>query len=122
MALSRHTLIEPPIETLLDKVDSKFTLVTLAARRGRQINAYYGSLGSEFGRVAPPQVTSTSEKALSIAFEEISAGKVGFVRVDPEVEAAELAAEAAAQAAAAADGAGIFGTSEFDAPAPTTEI
>ena len=67
-------------------------------------------------------MTSTSEKALSIAFEEISAGKVGFVRVDPEVEAAELAAEAAAQAAAAADGAGIFGSSEFDAPAPTTEI
>ena len=115
MALSRHTLIEPPIETLLDKVDSKFTLVTLAARRGRQINAYYNSLGSDFGRVAPPQVTSTSEKALSIAFEEISAGMVGFVRVDPEVEAAELAAEAAALAAAEADAAAMFGDSPFDA-------
>ena len=122
MALSRHTLIEPPIETLLDKVDSKFTLVTLAARRGRQINAYYGSLGSEFGRVAPPQVTSTSEKALSIAFEEISAGKVGYIRVDPEQEAAEIAAEAAANAEAARDAADLFGTVSADAPAPTTEI
>jgi DNA-directed RNA polymerase subunit omega len=121
MALSRHTLIEPPIETLLDKVDSKFTLVTLAARRGRQINAYYGSLGSEFGRVAPPQVTSTSEKALSIAFEEISAGKVGFVRVDPEVEAAELAAEAAALAAAEADAADFFAAVPSES-APTTEL
>ncbi len=122
MALSRHTLIEPPIETLLDKVDSKFTLVTLAARRGRQINAYYNSLGEGFGRVAPPQVTSTSEKALSIAFEEISAGKVGFIRVDPEVEAAELAAEAAAEAAAMGDAESIFGSSVFDKPAPTTDL
>jgi DNA-directed RNA polymerase subunit omega len=29
------TMINPPIEDLLDRVDSKFSLVTLAARRAR---------------------------------------------------------------------------------------
>lgn len=115
MAERRHTLIEPPIEQLLEHADSKFTLVTLAARRGREINEYYTSLGSFSRPIAPPQVTSTSEKALSIAFEEIAAGKCGFERKDPE----ELAAEEAALAAAEADAASIFGESVFDdAPAP----
>lgn len=117
MAQRRHTLIEPPIEQLLETVDSKFTLVTLAARRGREINQYYHSLGEFSGRVASPQVTSTSEKALSIAFEEIAAGKCGFERKDPE----ELAAEAAAEAAATEDVASVFGSSVFDTP-PSTEL
>ena len=34
-------MINPPIEELLDKVDSKFSLVTLAARRARNINSYF---------------------------------------------------------------------------------
>ncbi|MCB0982387.1 MAG: DNA-directed RNA polymerase subunit omega, partial [Ilumatobacter sp.] len=34
---SFDTMMNPPIENLLDKVDSKFSLVTLAARRARQI-------------------------------------------------------------------------------------
>ncbi len=105
MAQSRHTLIEPPVENLLDKVDSKFTLVSLGAKRARQINAYYNSLGDGMGRIVPPQVTSTSGKPLSIAFEEIAAGKCAFVRVDPEEEAAELAALAAAEL----DAADVFG-------------
>jgi len=110
MAERRHTLVEPPIEDLLDKVDSKFTLVSLGSRRAREINAYYHSLGEGMGRIVPPQVTSTSGKPLSIAFEEIAAGKCAYVRVDPEVEAAEQAAlEAAALEAAALDAADLFG-------------
>nr|MDQ3957630.1 DNA-directed RNA polymerase subunit omega [Actinomycetota bacterium] len=34
-------MIEPKIETLLTEVDSKYTLVILAAKRSRQINAYF---------------------------------------------------------------------------------
>ena len=70
--------MDPPIEDLLDKVDSKFTLVALGAARARQVNAYYNSLGEGLGRVVPPQVTSVSGKPLSIAFEEISAGKATY--------------------------------------------
>ena len=38
MALDHDTMINPPIESLLGTVDSKFSLVTLAARRARNIN------------------------------------------------------------------------------------
>jgi DNA-directed RNA polymerase subunit omega len=69
-------MIEPPIEQLLDKVDSKFTLVTLASKRGRQINSYFNQLGEGLGAIVPPQVASVARKPLSIALEEIAAGKV----------------------------------------------
>jgi DNA-directed RNA polymerase omega subunit len=40
MARAAHdTMMNPAIEELLDRVDSKFALVTLAARRARQINS-----------------------------------------------------------------------------------
>jgi DNA-directed RNA polymerase subunit omega len=93
MAQGRLTLMDPPIEDLLDKVDSKFTLVALGALRARQVNAYYNSLGEGLGRVVPPQVASVSGKPLSIAFEEIAASKATYVRIDPE----ELAAQAEAE-------------------------
>ena len=112
MAQARNTLMDPPIEGLLDKVDSKFTLVALGASRARQVNAYYNSLGEGLGRVVPPQVTSVSGKPLSIAFEEIAAGKATYVRPDPEEEAAEAAAaeaRAMAEAAEAAAAGGAFG-------------
>lgn len=71
-------MMEPPIEDLLDAVGSKFTLVTLGARRAREINAYYHQLGEGFGAYAPPQVHSTSRKPITIALEEIAAGKITF--------------------------------------------
>jgi DNA-directed RNA polymerase subunit omega len=83
MAERRPTMMEPPVEHLLDKVDSKFTLVTLAARRGRQINSYFNQLGEGLGAIVPPQVTSVSRKPLSIALEEIAAGKITYHRNPP---------------------------------------
>ncbi|HEX4220417.1 MAG TPA: DNA-directed RNA polymerase subunit omega [Acidimicrobiales bacterium] len=97
MAQHKSTLMDPPVEDLLDKVDSKFTLVALASRRARQVNSYYNSLGEGIGVVVPPQVASVSGKPLSIAFEEVAAGKATFTRPDPDEEAA--LAEAAALAA-----------------------
>ena len=89
MAQRRNTLMDPPVEDLLDKVDSKFTLVALSAKRARQINSYYNQLGEGLGFVVPPQVTSVSGKPLTIAFEEISAAKATFHRIDPDAEDAE---------------------------------
>jgi DNA-directed RNA polymerase subunit omega len=101
MAERRASLTEPRIERLLEKEDSKFTLVTLAARRAREINDYYNHLGEGLGKIVPPQVTSVSRKPLSIALEEIEAGKI--VKADlPDPE--EIAA---AEAAAAADAAAL---------------
>ena len=76
MAQRRSSLIDPPIEGLLDRAGSKFTLVTVSSRRARQINNYFSHLGEGLGNIVPPQVASTSRKPLSIALEEIAADKV----------------------------------------------
>jgi DNA-directed RNA polymerase subunit omega len=117
MAQGRNTLMDPPIEDLLDKVDSKFTLVALGSKRARQVNAYYNSLGEGLGRVVPPQVTSVSGKPLSIAFEEISAGKATYSRPEPEPEpGAEGAGEPSLSAIDAAAGAEAAGDADDDSP------
>ena len=76
MARTHDSMISPQIEDLLDRVDSKFSLVTLAARRARMINSYFGQLGDGLGTAIPPQVTSVARKPLSIAFEEIAEGLI----------------------------------------------
>ena len=89
---SRHdTMMNPRIEELLDRVPegSKFTLVTLGAKRARQINSYYNQLSEGLGTVVPPQVQSTARKPLSIAFEEIEADKILGYWPDPEAEVDE---------------------------------
>jgi DNA-directed RNA polymerase subunit omega len=96
-ARSFDTMMNPPIEVLLERVDSKFSLVTLAARRARDINSYFNQLSDGLGHMVPPQVSSVARKPLSIGFEEIAADKI--VRT----EAADPAAEAAAAADAAAE-------------------
>src|SRR5271154_5761360 len=96
MAEPRSTMIDPSIEDLLDKVDSKFTLVPLASKRGRQINSYFNQLGEGLGAIVPPQVTSIARKPLSIALEEMAAGKVraGVLKTEAELEVdAELEVE-----------------------------
>jgi DNA-directed RNA polymerase subunit omega len=95
MAERRPSLMEPRIESLMVKVDSKFTLVTLSAMRAREINDYYNQLGEGLGRIVPPQVTSVSRKPLSIALEEVAAGKIVYERIEPEEEAAPLEVAAA---------------------------
>ena len=80
------SLMSPPIEQLLDKVDSKFSLVTLAARRARDINAYLSHLGGNLGSIVPPQLESISKKPLSVSFEEIAASLVVPIRIEEPVE------------------------------------
>ena len=84
---SFDTMINPQIEELLDRVDSKFSLVTLAARRARQINSYFNQLGDGLGHMVPPQVSSVSRKPLSIAFEEIAVDKIKQVEMAVPAEA-----------------------------------
>jgi len=81
-----ETLVNPEIEGLLAKTDSKFRLVILAARRARQITSYFGQLGEGLGAAVPPQVTSTSRKPLSIALEEVAVDKIVLVELPEEPE------------------------------------
>lgn len=72
------TMMDPPIEGLLADAGSKFSLVSLAAKRARQINSYFTQLKNSdgTGRAIPPRVASTARKPLSIAFQEIAADEV----------------------------------------------
>ena len=70
-------MMEPKIDDLLAQVDSKYTLVILAAKRAREINSYYNQLGEGRAEFVPPLVESgLRSKPLSIALEEIGEGKI----------------------------------------------
>jgi DNA-directed RNA polymerase subunit omega len=93
MAEHRANLMEPRMESLLERVDSKFTLVTLSSKRAREINDYYNQLGEGLGKIVPPQVTSVSRKPLSIALEEIDVGKIVATDLPAPEEVVEAGSE-----------------------------
>jgi DNA-directed RNA polymerase subunit omega len=65
-------IINPPIDELLEVVDSKYRLVIMAAKRARQINAYYSQLGEGLLEYVGPLVeTRSQEKPLSISLREV---------------------------------------------------
>ncbi len=65
-------IINPPIDSVLEKSDSKYALVLFAAKRARQINAYYAQLHEGlFEYVGPLVDTKLNEKPLSISLREI---------------------------------------------------
>ena len=65
-------IISPPIDELLEVTDSKYRLVIMAAKRARQINAYYSQLGEGLLEYVGPLVeTRSQEKPLSISLREI---------------------------------------------------
>ena len=77
-------MINPPIEDALEQTANRFTLVVLAARRARQVNAYFHQLGEGIGAYIPPQVDIGSGKPLSIALREIAAGLVAIEAVEED--------------------------------------
>lgn len=65
----------PPIDRLLETVDSKYALVLYSAKRARQINAYYSQIEDGLlEHVGPLVDTEPQEKPLSIALREIDEG------------------------------------------------
>ena len=65
----------PPIDDLLEHVDSKYALVIFAARRARQINSYNIPLEQNMIQFVGPVVeTEVDEKPLAIALREIDEG------------------------------------------------
>jgi DNA-directed RNA polymerase subunit omega len=116
IAVPNNSLMTPELEVLLDKVDSKFSLVTLAARRARELQQYYAKMGSISSKVVPPQVPSL-RKPLSMSFEEIAADKIVRVSAD------EMAERALAEEAARTDANDVLGT-EFigGSQSPAREI
>ena len=97
-------ITNPPIDDLLKAADSKYALVIYAAKRARQINAYYSQLGEGLLEYVGPLVdTHVQEKPLSIALREINADLLTCEDIDPEEIAAAEAAAAAAPATPAVE-------------------
>ncbi|MQA86879.1 MAG: DNA-directed RNA polymerase subunit omega [Streptosporangiales bacterium] len=78
-------ITNPPIDELLDAVDSKYSLVIMAAKRARQINAYYAQLGEGLLEYVGPLVeTHVHEKPLSIALREVREGLLTAEPIEPQ--------------------------------------
>ncbi len=70
-------ITNPPIDELLEKVDSKYALVIYSSKRARQINSYYEVLGEgHFDNVGPLVEADQTDKPLSVALREINAGSL----------------------------------------------
>lgn len=70
-------ITNPPIDSLLQRADSKYALVIYAAKRARQINAYYSQLSEGLLEYVGPLVESeATDKPLSIALREVDQGKL----------------------------------------------
>ena len=74
-------ITDPPIDDLLEKVDSKYALVVYAAKRARQINTYNAQLQEGLLEFVGPLVPAAQEdKPLSIAMHEIDKGMLTLTR------------------------------------------
>ncbi|MGZ5310492.1 MAG: DNA-directed RNA polymerase subunit omega [Solirubrobacterales bacterium] len=72
-------MIKPRVDKLLDQTGSHYAAVVIAAKRARQINAYYHSLSEgAYGEYTPPMVEVGTGNYLTIALEETAAGKLKF--------------------------------------------
>lgn len=60
-------MIKPSLDQLMEKVDAKYSLVIIAARRAREIQAG-----------TPKMVESVSNKPVTVALEELDAGKLYY--------------------------------------------
>ncbi|WP_173916532.1 DNA-directed RNA polymerase subunit omega [Halobacillus sp. Marseille-Q1614] len=65
-------MLEPSIDSLQEKIKSKYTLVTLSARRARELKQ-----GS-----APMVDNPTSAQQVGVALEEIDQGKLKYSQSD----------------------------------------
>lgn len=62
-------MIEPPIKSLMGKVDSRYTLVVAAAKRARQL-----------AEGAHKLTRCNSDKPVTVAINEINENKITYVR------------------------------------------
>ncbi|MCI5604298.1 MAG: DNA-directed RNA polymerase subunit omega [Clostridia bacterium] len=83
-------MIKPGITELSKCVDSRYTLVTMAAKRARMIGGHSDEDDYEI------DYRKEKDKPVSIAAREISEGKVGYVRSEAIARAEEWEAEKAA--------------------------
>ena len=76
-------ITNPPIDELLERTSSKYGLVIFAAKRARQINAYYSQLSEGLLEYVGPLVESqVNDKPLSVSLREINEGLLSIEKVE----------------------------------------
>jgi DNA-directed RNA polymerase subunit omega len=72
-------MIRPRVDTLLERTDSHYAAVVVAAKRARQLNSYYRALGEgTYEEYTPPMVETPTGNYLTIALEELAQGKIKY--------------------------------------------
>jgi len=72
-------MIKPRVDKLLDRADSHYAAVLVAAKRARQLNSYYRALGEgTYEEYTPPMVETQTGNYLTIALEELAQGKIKY--------------------------------------------
>lgn len=75
-------MLKPNIDELMEKVDSRYTLVMVVAKRARQLIETHEQL-----------VETESKKPISIAVEEFYENKVSYTEYDPNAIVEPVPAE-----------------------------
>jgi DNA-directed RNA polymerase subunit omega len=72
-------MVKPRVDKLMDRTDSHYAAVVIAAKRARQLNSYYRALGEgTYEEHTPPMVETESDNYLTISLEEVAAGKINY--------------------------------------------
>jgi DNA-directed RNA polymerase subunit omega len=72
-------MITPRVDKLMERTDSHYAAVVVAAKRARQLNSYYRALGEgTYEEYTPPMVETPSGNYLTISLEELAAGKIEY--------------------------------------------
>ncbi len=72
-------MIKPRVDKLLERTDTHYAAVIVAAKRARQLNSYYRALGEgTYEEYTPPMVETPSGNYLTISLEELAAGKIKY--------------------------------------------
>jgi DNA-directed RNA polymerase subunit omega len=72
-------MVKPRVDKLMERTDSHYAAVIVAAKRARQLNSYYRALGEgTYEEHTPPMVESETGNYLSIALEELAQDKIKY--------------------------------------------
>ncbi len=72
-------MVKPRVDKLLERTDSHFAAVIVAAKRARQLNSYYRALGEgTYEEFTPPMIETESGNYLTIALEELAHDKIKY--------------------------------------------
>jgi DNA-directed RNA polymerase subunit omega len=72
-------MVKPRVDKLMERTDSHYAAVVVAAKRARQLNSYYRALGEgTYEEHTPPMVETPSGNYLTISLEEIAQGKLKY--------------------------------------------